>query len=141
MSRTLLAVIIAIVFADANIYVKQYPGMRSSNGNDVQLHLLGSNMVLQRDSLNTKIIGAAGKAGNVKVELIEGGSIIETYTVQTVEYNIWTVVFKPRPASGPFSIVVTSPTSQVKYNNVMFGDVFLCSGQSNSKLFIDDPYS
>lgn len=40
----------------------------------------------------------------------------------------------PIPAGGPYGIIATAPPEQVSIWNVMFGDVWVCSGQSNCLL-------
>lgn len=42
----------------------------------------------------------------------------------------WTVKLPPLPAGGPYTLTVTGPQT-VTLNNVLVGDVWLCSGQSN----------
>jgi sialate O-acetylesterase len=87
--------------------------------------------VLQRDSNHTKIVGVAEKHGSVKIQLSQDGKIIETYTTHTRADGHW-ATFIQRSASGPYIMHVATPSGQAKYINVMFGDVFFCSGQSNS---------
>ena len=89
--------------------------------------------VLQRDSNHTKIIGQAEKLGSVKIQLIQDGKIIDTYTTQTLADGNWTTNIK-RSAGGPYTLQVATPSGESKYNNIMFGDVFFCSGQSNSNV-------
>ncbi len=40
----------------------------------------------------------------------------------------------PLPAGGPYQMLVATPSGQVIVDDVMIGDVFLCSGQSNMEL-------
>ena len=52
------------------------------------------------------------------------------------EDRVWKVVFPPQPAGGPFTIDMACfdeqgdmSTSQLQ--DILFGDVWICSGQSN----------
>jgi sialate O-acetylesterase len=42
----------------------------------------------------------------------------------------WLVVLEPQPAGGPFTMAITGPET-FEFSDVWFGDVWLCSGQSN----------
>ena len=46
----------------------------------------------------------------------------------------WKLKLPPITEAGPFVIEVSSGDGQVTLNDVLFGDVYLCSGQSNMKL-------
>jgi sialate O-acetylesterase len=41
------------------------------------------------------------------------------------------------PAGGPFSLAVSAPSGIVEAHDVLVGDVFLCSGQSNMELQVE----
>lgn len=43
----------------------------------------------------------------------------------------WTVTLPPSAPGGPHQIVVTDGTNQVSATDLLFGEVWLCSGQSN----------
>jgi sialate O-acetylesterase len=43
----------------------------------------------------------------------------------------WTATFQPRPAGGPFTIQVSASGGSAGAEDIMIGDVWLCSGQSN----------
>jgi sialate O-acetylesterase len=43
----------------------------------------------------------------------------------------WSATFPARPAGGPFTIQVAAPDGSASAADVMVGDVWLCSGQSN----------
>ena len=45
--------------------------------------------------------------------------------------GIWKMKLPPEGHPGPYSITVKSSEGEVTINDVMFGDVWLCSGQSN----------
>ena len=43
----------------------------------------------------------------------------------------WQVKFLPMEAGGPYKMTVTAASGKVEVNDLMVGDVWLCSGQSN----------
>ncbi|MFA6468466.1 MAG: sialate O-acetylesterase [Bacteroidota bacterium] len=49
----------------------------------------------------------------------------------------WITQLKTPKAGGPFNIVVSEGTSQIKLKNVLIGEVWLCSGQSNMDMPVE----
>jgi len=95
------------------------------------------NMVLQREPQSAKVWGFGQLGYEVTLQLEE-----ESYTVPVEEHMdeyIWMVNLPPHPAGGPHTIIATqnavpedNPDSlTIELQNVLFGDVWLCSGQSN----------
>lgn len=92
---------------------------------DVRLpHVFGDHMVLQRDR-PIIIWGWATPNETVTVQL---GS--ESQTTQANDRGEWKAVLSPLKAGGPYVLTVTG-SSTVKCEDVMIGEVWLCSGQSN----------
>ena len=46
---------------------------------------------------------------------------------------MWTVKLQPMPPGGPYVVRATVGREAIQINDVMFGDVWLCGGQSNMK--------
>lgn len=86
---------------------------------------LGSNMVLQRDRSN-KIFGV-GTTDKI-VTITFDGKTLNT-TVDT--YGNWCVEIPSKKAGGPYTISVQCDNESVILDNILFGDVYLASGQSN----------
>jgi sialate O-acetylesterase len=84
-------------------------------------------MVLQRDA-RVKIWGWA--AGSERVSVAFKDSIFRTSANDKGEWSIDLSGLKP---GGPFTMIV-SASNTITINNVMIGDVWLCSGQSNMEL-------
>lgn len=90
----------------------------------VKLHkIFGDNMVLQRD-VEIPIFGYSD--GNMPIKITFNGI---TKTAEVVAGK-WKVYFPKMNAGGPYDITVEE-TNKVLLNNVMIGDVWICSGQSN----------
>ncbi|MFH0922273.1 MAG: sialate O-acetylesterase [Fibrobacterota bacterium] len=87
-------------------------------------------MVLQRD-LALPIWGTAASGAKVKIELAG-----QTMSVKTGKDNRWQAKLKPLSAGGPFVLKVSSGKEKVQCTNVLMGDVWVCSGQSNMEFTI-----
>jgi len=83
------------------------------------------NAVLQRDK-PIPIWGHGNVNGSVSVTL---GEVTRSFDVD--EAGNWRGELPPAPKGGPYSLSVVSDTGETKLDNIMIGDVFLCSGQSN----------
>lgn len=84
-------------------------------------------MVLQRDK-QIPIWGWTKAGDNVTVQLGD-----ETQTAKADSTGRWQVSFSPRPAGGPF-ILSANSGSTIKVSDVLIGDVWLISGQSNMQI-------
>jgi sialate O-acetylesterase len=63
-------------------------------------------------------------------------TISEAGPVNKVGESIWSVTLDAESAEGPFEILVTQPVANgtlvtITLKNVLYGDVWICSGQSN----------
>src|ERR1035441_1980030 len=87
--------------------------------------LFGDDMVLQRDKADT-IWGWSEQPGDkVTVQI---GDTIATGVAQTDRR--WEVKIKPPAAGGPYTVKIAGRET-VELHDVMVGDVWLCTGQSN----------
>ena len=91
---------------------------------------LGSNMVLQRAPQQAVIWGAI-KAGTA-VTTSFGGEVFHTTADAT---GVWRQKLPPTPATATRHTITIKAASgeTATMENVLFGDVYLCGGQSNSK--------
>lgn len=92
--------------------------------------VLGDNMVLQRNS-EVKLWGTA-KPGEKLV--IKGGWTITPAVAQCNEKGEWMVKMKTNDAGGPYTILIASLKEKLTLRNIMLGEVWLCSGQSNMEM-------
>jgi len=82
--------------------------------------------VLQRDK-PIHVWGTAGPADKVNVALAG-----ETVGATADASGKWEAMLKPLKAGGPYELTATSGTGQSQtIKDVLIGDVYLCSGQSN----------
>lgn len=87
--------------------------------------LFSENAVLQRDRPLT-IWGWANSKADVTVKF-DGG----TRVLRAADDGYWSVPIRPRRAGGPYTLEVSSGQQTQTRRNLMFGDLWLCSGQSN----------
>jgi sialate O-acetylesterase len=88
--------------------------------------------VLQRDS-TAPIWGKADPNEAVTAEL-NGQTVSATADAE----GNWRATFKGLVAGGPFTLTIKGASNSVVVNNVLVGDVWLCSGQSNMALRMAD---
>lgn len=87
--------------------------------------LFGDDMVLQRDKADT-IWGWSEQPGDkVTVQIGDNTAIAVAQADRR-----WEVKIKPPAAGGPYTVKITGRET-VELHNVMVGDVWLCTGQSN----------
>lgn len=87
--------------------------------------VFSEHMVLQRD-VPLEIYGTSGPGRKVTVEI--GG---QKASGVSDGYGNWSVTLKPITAGGPRALVVTSGKESITLGDVLAGDVWFCSGQSN----------
>ena len=88
--------------------------------------LISDGMILQRET-SLDIWGWADP--NEKVVVLFQG---KTYNTKATKNGEWKVTLPPQNAGGPFTMEV----NDIELKNILFGDVWLCSGQSNIELTI-----
>ncbi len=89
--------------------------------------LISDGMVLQRD-VKVNVWGWADANEKVTVT-IDGKSVSTT----TDENGKWKLQLKPHKAGGPYTMLIEGK-NKIELKNILFGDVWLCSGQSNMEL-------
>lgn len=89
--------------------------------------LISDGVILQRNE-KVKIWGWA--SANEKISLLFN---TKTYTTEADEDGNWHIMLPAQKAGGPFTMFFKG-TNEVKVQDVLFGDVWVCSGQSNMEL-------
>ena len=88
-------------------------------------NIFTSHMVLQRDK-TVPVWGWAKKNEKIKVEF--NG---QTASVKANGEGKWMLNLKPIPAGGPYDMNITTKKESVVLTDIMIGEVWICSGQSN----------
>jgi sialate O-acetylesterase len=99
---------------------------------DVKLPaIFGSHMVLQRGQ-NDRVWGWADAGEEVTVRF--NG---QSKTTKAGADGKWTITLDPMPAGGPFAMTVEGKNT-VALDDVLVGEVWICSGQSNMQLAVSE---
>lgn len=105
------------------------PGLNLARGNVRLSPLISSNMVLQRD-VPGKIIGWADVGEKVVIAM---GAQTVGNAVGAGPEKSWTVAL-PVLKAGPVPDITVTGNNTVKLTNLLAGDVWVCSGQSNMEM-------
>jgi sialate O-acetylesterase len=89
--------------------------------------LISNGMVLQRND-TLRIWGWASPNEHVSLNFNRN-----TYQAHADKNGDWTIRIAPQKAGGPYQMVFMA-SNKIVLENILFGDVFLCSGQSNMEL-------
>jgi sialate O-acetylesterase len=90
--------------------------------------LFGDNMVLQRD----KPIAVWGWASpGEKITVHFNG---QNKSIQADKQGQWSLRLEPIAAGGPYQMTVNGKKDERTFKNVMVGEVWICSGQSNMEM-------
>lgn len=112
MIRSLLIIFVLISAVSGNAQLKLPAIIRDS-------------MILQRD-VPVKIWGWA--APNEKLKIVFKK---KTYSAKADAQGSWIVELKPCPAGGPYTIDISTAKNKITLREILFGEVWFCSGQSN----------
>lgn len=86
--------------------------------------LIGDGMVLQRNA-PVKIWGWAAKNEKMSLNFIDS-----TYGTKADSIGNWSITISNLKAGGPYSLTISASNS-ITISDIMVGDVWICSGQSN----------
>ena len=87
--------------------------------------LVSDNMVLQRNQENP-VWGWAPPGGGVELSMLG-----KTYNAVADLDGKWRITLSPMDAGGPYEMTVKSGAEQLLVKNILIGEVWVCSGQSN----------
>lgn len=106
--------------------------MLSTNAAQAKVRLpaiFGDNAVLQRKQ-PLKVWGWTEPNTNVD-GFLQGPDSQEKVSAKSDQLGKFTLLFKPKEAGGPYKLEVKDSESSDQANNMLFGEVWLCTGQSN----------
>ncbi|XP_068096394.1 sialate O-acetylesterase isoform X2 [Hyperolius riggenbachi] len=106
----------------------------------------GHHMVLQQRPARAVVWGYGDVGSRVTVSLIRG---MDTYTKRTLiitgNEGIWKVLLDPMDHGGPYQLVAQQFTGKevisIHLDDILFGDVWLCSGQSNMEMTVSQIFN
>ena len=101
----------------------------------LSLHsFLGSHMVLAREPLSARVWGNSTSGETVTVTLAGVGSF---HSEPAAGNGSWFVDLPPQPAGINHKLTFSDSTTTTTLNDVAFGDVYLCTGQSNMEFSLN----
>ncbi len=95
-------------------------------------YFFSSNMVVQRDK-PVKVWGTAAKNEGITVSF--NGQKLQAKANAKGE---WSVTLQPMAWGGPYEMVIAGKKETKTFTNVLIGDVWICSGQSNMEWPLGD---
>jgi len=93
-------------------------------------HIFSDKMVLQRNT-QAPVWGWGDPGKTVTVQTSWNGKQVEA---KVAKDGTWKVSVETGEAGGPYEVVVTSGKESVKLADVLLGEVWICSGQSNMEM-------
>lgn len=88
-------------------------------------NIFGDNMVLQRGQ-NVNLFGTADPGELVTVVVRK-----QTALAKTDQNGRWVAELEPLSVGDPFDVLISGKDNQITLKNVLAGEVWICSGQSN----------
>lgn len=104
----------------------------------------GDHMVLQQQPSRALIWGYGELGAQVTVTLIRGSDAIAKTPVIINGEGVWKVLLPPIEYGGPYHLVAqqfTENVTSIHLEDVLFGDVWLCSGQSNMEMTVSQIFN
>jgi len=92
--------------------------------------IFSNNMVLQQKS-EVAVWGTAAKNSTIKVTTSWNN---KSYSARTGNDGTWKLKVATPVAGGPYEVTVSGDGKAVKFQNVLIGEVWVCSGQSNMEM-------
>lgn len=89
--------------------------------------LVSNGMVLQRDK-EINVWGWADPEEAININFID-----QEYAVRADTAGNWKIVIPPHKAGGPFTMQIEGD-NKIELNDILIGDVWICSGQSNMEI-------
>ncbi|XP_060572916.1 sialate O-acetylesterase-like [Ruditapes philippinarum] len=107
-------------------------------------HYFHSHMVLQMEPAKAQLWGYATTIGdtvNIKLNGTAAGSAVVNKRTDGHAGGVWSALLPAHKAGGPVTISITSQDGHAALFDVLFGDVWICSGQSNMAFSLKDVFN
>lgn len=108
-----------------------YEGITGDFGGLQMPQLYTDDMVLQYGQ-PLKIQGKANAGEKITVSI--GKQKQQTIAASNGK---WAVTLQPLKAGGPYTLTIATEKQKLTYNNILAGEVWLCSGQSNMEFYLN----
>eukprot|EP01084_Bolivina_argentea_P060619 110741_1 len=106
----------------------------------------GNHMVLQQAPNKAQVYGTSPVINDtVTIKLYDAQNNVIDSQITTVNATYsWVVQLSPQPASingEEYTIIAESSNGTAKLTNILYGDVYICSGQSNMQFTVDSAFN
>jgi sialate O-acetylesterase len=129
-------------------FSKQRVNVISGNGLPRFANYIQDHMVLQRAPQRAVVwgFGDANKLTTLRMNDKVYRTVSHSEPANAQNESIWSVTLDPVSDEGPFDIHVSQPLANgtlvsITLHDVLFGDVWICSGQSNMQLTVNMIYN
>lgn len=120
--RSIFLILLSFLFTLTSCTISNKPAA------DINLPILFSdNMVIQRNKI-IPVWGTAEPGGEVIVEIAGNQK-----STEVTKDGKWKLDFPPISVGGPYDLTIIG-IDTISYKNVMVGEVWICSGQSNMEM-------
>ncbi len=97
--------------------------------------LFTDNMIMQQQTDKAPIWGESNPGKTITIATSWDG---KTYTTEANDKGRWKTAVKTPAAGGPYTVTISDGSKKkTVINNVMIGEVWLCSGQSNMEMQVE----
>lgn len=101
----------------------------AQNTNGIKLPVIFSDNMVIQEGIRAPVWGTSQPSAPIKIAF--AGSTVQT---KAGADGRWMVKMPVKKAGGPFTMKITTSDQSVVFNNVMVGEVWICSGQSNMEM-------
>ena len=110
-------------------------GALETRGEPLALASVFSDHAVVQRGIEAPVWGVADPGQNVRVAVTRNGDVKFSAQAKADARGKWQVKTTPFEAGGPYELSAwTSADDRVTITNVLFGDVWICSGQSNMEM-------
>ena len=122
------------IFLSLFLLVLSFQENTNAQNNSVKNKLMlpsifSDNMVLQQKA-ETPFWGKGTPNKEIQIKA-SWGAFANAYVTKD---SLWITKIKTPKAGGPYNVTVKSGNTVILYKNVLIGEVWLCSGQSNMEM-------
>ena len=97
-------------------------------------HTLGSHMVLQQAPLPACLYGQGSPKAFISLTL--DGAAVPSATTVVDAMGKWVACLPPQQAGGAHTLTIAGSGGNITLEDVLFGEVWLCAGQSNMQMSV-----
>ncbi|PVD28307.1 hypothetical protein C0Q70_10894 [Pomacea canaliculata] len=117
-------------------------GAKQGEGRFAFASYYNDHMVLQQAPQRAVIWGYYPMVGTqIMIQAVDMAYFTYVEPGPTPEEGTWSVTLDPVPAGGPYTIHVYGRDAEINITDVMFGDVWVCSGQSNMQFTVSQMFN